>query len=164
MQNGVGDMILEARSPNCFSRVYVLKMQGRPIGEFEGRWFSEGMDIRLIKRRRLHLEKTSMFGSQFTLTDQCGAVLSSAHRSGFFTSAWDLQLSEGYAQLVSAGLFNTGFQVVRNQRIIAEAGRIGFCEGGWFVKSFDSISHSDMILVGLIYHTILQRRSRQNSS
>ena len=82
MQNGVGDMILEARSPNCFSRVYVLKMQGRPIGEFEGRWFSEGMDIRLIKRRRLHLEKTSMFGSQFTLTDQggCGSEFSPPQR------------------------------------------------------------------------------------
>jgi hypothetical protein len=41
-------MMLEARSPSCWSDHYVLKLDGRPWGEYRGRWFSEGVDIHFL--------------------------------------------------------------------------------------------------------------------
>ena len=38
-------MILEARSPSCFSDHYVLKFDGQAHGDYRGRWFSEGVNI-----------------------------------------------------------------------------------------------------------------------
>ena len=46
-------MILEARAANCCSSTFVLKVDDRPVGKFEGRWFSESLDISLTGRRRL---------------------------------------------------------------------------------------------------------------
>jgi hypothetical protein len=153
-------MILEARSSNCFSNHYVLKLDGRPHGEFRGRWFSEGVDIRLSSRRRLHLDKIAWTGSHFKLTDTAdGRVLAEAFRSGLFTSAWRLRLSNGSAQLVSAGFFTTGFIVLQGGQTKAETNRSGMCDGGWNVKANGSLDETDLILVGLIYHTILKRRT-----
>src|ERR1700694_2006414 len=106
-------MMLEALSPSCFSDVYVLKLDGRPWGEYRGRWFSESVDIQAIGRRGFGLEKAGWLGSRFALTDHADRrLLAEADRSGWLTSAWDLRLSKGPAQLVSAGWFNTGYQVI----------------------------------------------------
>ena len=158
-------MILEARSPNCFTDHYVLKLNGRPHGEFRGRWFSEGVDISLTSRRRLHLDKSSWAGSQFKLTDASdGCILAEASRSGLFTSAWDLRLSNGPAQFVSAGFFNNGFMVVQGRETVAETNRVGTCEGGWYVQENGSLNEADLVFVGLIYHTILKRRAAAAAS
>ena len=83
-------MRLEARSPNCFSPVYVLKRDGRPIGEFRSRWFSESIDVRRIGRRGLTLAKVGWLGSQFQLIDAGEeTVIGTARRAGLLTSAWD---------------------------------------------------------------------------
>ena len=156
-------MILEARSPSCFSNHYVLKLDGQPQGDYRGRWFSEGIDIHLRGRRRLHLEKRSWIGSHFRLTDESGNVLAEANRSGFFTSAWDLALSNGPARLVSAGLFNTGYAVVQASQKAAEVNRIGMCEGGWFVRDQGTLEDTDLLFIGLIYRTILERRRRSSN-
>ena len=42
-------MILQAEAANCFSSTFVLKVAGRPIGKFEGRWMSEGLDLSLVE-------------------------------------------------------------------------------------------------------------------
>jgi hypothetical protein len=148
---------LEARSPNCFSRFYVLKLQGRAIGEFEWRRFNAGIDIRLTKRRRLHLQKSSVYGSDFKLTDSTnGEILASAQRSGYYSSVFDLQLSACNAQLVPAGFGKSGYNVIRDGTVIANTNFIGFCEGSWFVDSLHSLIDTDVILVGLIFHTILR--------
>ncbi len=153
-------MYLEARSPSCFSDHYVLNLDGRPHGEFCGRWFSEGVDIRLTNRRHIHLEKLSWAGSNFKFTDASDdTILAEASRVGVFTSAWNLTLSIGATQLVSAGLFNTGFNVLQGGRQVAQTDRIGMCEGGWFVKDDGSLQETDLLFIGLIYHTILKRRS-----
>ena len=153
-------MILEARSPNCFSNHYVLKLNGRTHGEFRGRWFSEGVDIRLTSRRRLHLDKMSWAGSHFKLTDASeGRILAEAFRSGLFTSAWNLRLSNGPAQLLSAGFFNTGFIVLQGGQTKAETNRSGMCEGGWDVKDNGSLDEANLLFIGLIYHTILKTRA-----
>ena len=62
-------MMLEALSPSCWSDLYVLKLDGRPWGEYRGRWFSECVDIHLTGRHQLGLEKAGWLGSRFTLTD-----------------------------------------------------------------------------------------------
>ena len=153
-------MVLEARSPNCFSSHYVLKRNDRTHGEYRARWFSEGVDIRLTSRRRLHLDKTSWGGSHFKLTDASdGRILAEAFRTGLFTTAWNLRLSSGPAQLVSAGFFNTGFIVQQGGQTIAETNRTGVCEGGWYVRDHGSLDEADLLFIGLIYHTILQRRA-----
>ena len=157
-----GTMILEARSPSCFSNHYVLKLDGQAHGDYRGRWYSEGVNIRLRGQRRLHLQKKSWLGSRFNLTDANGNNLAEANRSGLFTSAWDLALSNGPARLVSAGFFNTGFIVVQAGRTTAEVNRVGMCEGGWFVKDQGTFDETDLLFIGLIYRTILERRRRSS--
>jgi hypothetical protein len=156
-------MILEARSPSCWSNHYVLKMNGRPLGEFRGRWFSEAIDVRLMERRTLHLEKSSWLGSHFTLTDaQTGQMLGQADRAGLFTAAWNLQLLSGPARLASPQWFTREYTVTRERSAVATVRPIGFCEGGWLVEDSGELAASDLILIGLIYHTILERAKRSD--
>ena len=153
-------MILEALSPSCFSDRYVLKLDGRPWGEFRGRWFSESVDIHLTGRRALGLEKSGWLGRRFTLTDTAdGNVLAEANRGGMLTSAWDMRLASGPARLVSAGWFNTGYQVVQEGRTTGEVNRIGLCNGGWAVHGEGMLRENDLLFIGLIYHTILRRNA-----
>lgn len=150
-------MMLEALSPSCWSDHYVLKLDGRLWGEFRGRWFSESVDIHLTGRRQFHLKKAGWSGSRFALTDTADArILAEADRSGLFTSAWDLRLSNGLAQLISAGWFNTGYQVVQGGRTLAEINRVGLCNGGWAVRDGGSLQETDLLFIGLIYQTILR--------
>lgn len=153
-------MTLEALSPSCWSDQYVLKLDGRSWGECRCRWFSEGVDIHLTGRRRLRLEKAGWSGSRFTLTDTAdGRSLAEADRSGLFTSAWDLRLSNGPARLVSAGWFNTGYVVVQGGRALLEVNRVGLCNGGWAVSDRGSLRDTDLLFIGLIYHTVLRRNA-----
>jgi hypothetical protein len=127
-------MMLQALSPTCWSDHYVLKLDGRPWGEYRGPWFSECVDIHLTGRRQFRPEKAGWLGSRFTLTDAAGGKsLATAERSGMFTSAWDLRLSNGPAHLVSAGWLNTGYKVVRGGRVLAEVNHVGLYNGGWAV-------------------------------
>jgi hypothetical protein len=158
-------MKLEALSRSCWSEQYVLKLDGRPWGEYSGRWFSEGVDIHLTGRRHLRLEKASWLGSQFALTDTAeGNVLAEATRSGLFTSAWDMRLSNGPARLVWAGWFSTAYRVVQGAQVVAEINRVGFCTRGWAVADGGSLSENDLLLIGLVYHTILRREASSSSS
>jgi hypothetical protein len=153
-------MMLEAISPSCLSDLYVLKLDGRPFGEYRGRWFSESVEVRLTSRRRLSLEKAGWMGSRFALADSAdGRVLAEADRSGLFTSAWDVRLSTGPARLVSAGWFNTGFQVFQGGRAMAEVNRVGLCNGGWTVQDDGRLQDTDLLLIGLVYQTILRRNA-----
>src|SRR5262245_36770537 len=153
-------MILEALSPSCWSDRYVLKLDGRSWGEYRGRWFSESVDIHLTGRRQLRLEKGGWLGSRFALTDTSDeSVLAEADRSGLFTSAWDLRLSNGPARLVSAGWFNTGFRAVQDNRNLANIDRVGLCNGGWAIEATGTLRDTDLLLIGLIYHTILRRNA-----
>lgn len=150
-------MILEARSRSCFSSHYILTLDQKTFGDYQGRWFSEGVDIRLHGQRRLHLNKSSWLGSRFELTNQT-QTLCNAKRYGFLTSRWDLELSAGSAQFVSAGFFNTGYKVIQQSRTIAEVNRIGVCDGGWQAISRGNMNEFDLLFIGLIYRTILERR------
>jgi hypothetical protein len=158
-------MILEAISPSCFSDRYVLKLDGRPAGEYRGRWFSECVDVRLTSRRHVSLEKAGWMGSRFSLTDRAdGRVLAEADRSGLFTSAWDMRLSTGPARLRSAGWFNTAYQVFQGGKRMAEVDRVGWCNSGWAVHSEGTLQDTDLLFIGLIYHTILRRNAAAASS
>src|SRR5262249_11715161 len=153
-------MMLEALSRSCWSDQYVLKLDRRNWGEYRGRWFSESVDIHLTGRRQLRLEKGSWLGSRFALTDTFDeSVLADADRSGLFTSAWDLRLSIGPSRVVSAGWFNTGFRVVQDKRNLADIDRVGLCNGGWAIEDTGSLRDTDLLFIGLIYHTILRRNA-----
>jgi len=56
-------MFLEARAADCFSSKFVLKVNGRSLGMFQGRWFSESLDIELTERRHLQFRKVGWLGS-----------------------------------------------------------------------------------------------------
>jgi len=158
-------MLLQARSPSCFSSEYLLKLDGRPVGRFRGRWFSEGIDVRLTERLKLHFEKTAWLGSKFQLLDaNSGDVLADGRRSGFFTSKWDLNLSSGPAELRRTSLFSSALDVRQGGRNVAHAARIGWCEGGWQVTNEGTLDATDIVFVGLLYHTILKRQRSQNNS
>ena len=157
-------MILEAISPSCCSDIYVLKLDSRPWGEYSGRWFSECVDIELVGRQELALEKEGWLGSRFVLTNTADeSVLAEAHRAGIFTSAWELALSTGQAMLVSAGWFNTGYQVVQADYVVAEVNRTGFFGNDWIIEGDESLASTDLLFVGLIYCTILRRRARSST-
>jgi len=160
-------MHLVARSPSCFSSQYVLKLDGRSVGQFQGRWFGEGIDIRLTERLRLRFEKTSWLSSKFQLIDANSSdILAQGNRSGFFTGSWDISLSTGPANLVRTSLFSSAFEVQQDGKNVANASRIGWCEGGWEIEDKGTLDATDLVFVGLVYHTILQRQrnSQQGSS
>jgi hypothetical protein len=157
-------MYLEARAESCFSSTFVLKRDGRAIGKLVGRWFSEGLDIQMVGRRSLQFVNTAWLGSSFQLTDVSGqTVFGWAQRGGIFTSSWDVQITTGPGQLVSAGFFSSGYVLQQDGRALAQVDYHGACERGWWVDADDSLAEADVLLVGLVYHVIRQRRNRQHS-
>lgn len=158
-------MYLEARAESCFSSTYVLKRDGRAIGKFVGRWFSESLDIQLVGRRSLQFVNTVWLGSSFQLSDAAGETLfGSAERSGLFSTSWELQISTGPAQLVRAGFFSCGYLLQQEGRALGQVDYHGACERGWRVDGDDSLAETDLLLVGLVYHVIQHRRNQQHSS
>jgi hypothetical protein len=153
-------MFLEARTANCCGSTFVLKADGHAVGKFETRVFSEGLDIALIGRRQLRLEKVGWLSSQFILKrDGDVAPMARADRSGIFTSSWDLELQCGLVKLVHAGWFQTGYLIQQDEQELGRVDRLGMCEQGWQVDA-DMLTLEEMILVGLIYHIILRRQSQ----
>jgi hypothetical protein len=153
-------MFLEARTANCCGSTFVLKADGHAVGKFETRVFSEGLDIALIGRRQLRLEKVGWLGSQFILMrDGDDQPIARADRGGIFTSSWDLELQCGLVKLVHAGWFQTGYLIQQDEQELGRVDRLGMCEQGWQVDA-DVLTLEEMILVGLIYHIILRRQSQ----
>jgi hypothetical protein len=156
-------MLLEARAANCFSSKFVLTIDRRPLGKFEGRWFSESLDIDLLERRHLEFRKVSWLGSQFALVDPADEQpLGSCGRSGLLTSSWDVSLSTGPGQLVKAGWFDSAYEFWQGDRAQARVDRLGWCERGWWVEGSEDLTEEDLLLIGLVYHTIRQRQARQH--
>jgi hypothetical protein len=158
-------MTLEARAENCCSSTFILKLDGRPHGKFEGRWFSEGLDVQCTGRQRLQFQNVRWLGSEFVLQDlESQQTLARAVRSGIFTSSWDVELSIGQAQLVHAGWFDTAYLVQQDNEVQGRVDRLGMCDRGWYVQSQGDLDANDMIFIGLLYHTILQRERRQHAA
>jgi hypothetical protein len=157
-------MLLEAEAANCFASTFVLKLDGRPIGKFEGRWLSEGIDLALVERRRLRFEKVGWLGSQFQLIAEGDEEpIAGADRAGVFTRSWDLVLSFGRAQMVREGWFATGYAVQRGGDEVARVDRTGLCSRGWFVEGHH-LREEDLILIGLVYQTIRRREASQHTA
>jgi hypothetical protein len=158
-------MFLEGRSAGCCSATYVLKVNGRPIGKYEGRWFSECLDLALTGRRQLEFRKVGWLASEFELIDvHADEVVASCRRSGIFTTSWDVTLSIGAAQLVSIGWLNTAYELWMGQESVARVDRLGMCERGWIVDASGELAEEDMLLIGLVYHTIIQRQQQQQQA
>ena len=158
-------MILEARSTGCFSWTYVLKLNDRPIGKLAGQWFSEDLTIELTKRRHLELRKTGWLNSQFELIDlRDNEVVAWCQGSGLFTSTWDLELGAGSGQLVHLGWFETAYEYIQEGDALARVDRLGWCERGWIVDGGGDLKDVDLLMIGLVYHTIQNRRQAQQNS
>ena len=158
-------MILEARAASCFSWTYVLKVNDRAIGKYEGQWFSESQTIDLTERRHLEFRKVGWLSSQFDLVDLSKEeVVCRCDRAGLFTSAWDLSLSVGAGQLIKPGWFDTSYEFVFADETLARIDRLGWCERGWIVDGGDILTDEDLVMIGLVYHTIQHRRQRQNNA
>jgi len=155
--------MLEARAAGCFSTTFVLKVNGRPIGKFQGRWFSESLDVYLTERRHLEFRKVGWLGGGFELVDSAhGRLLASSGPSGFLASSWDLNLSRGPGQLVRAGWFDTAYELNQANDVWARVDRLGWCERGWRVDGSEALTEQDLLLIGLVYHTIRQRQAHQH--
>jgi hypothetical protein len=155
-------MRLEGEAANCFSTRFVLKLDDRPFGKFEGRWFGESLDVQLLERRKLIFRKKGAFTSEFDLVDTEGdKVLGRARRSGFFTSAWDLFLGAGEVKLVKVGWFGSSYQVTGNGEVLATVHRLGACSQSWEVESSAPLSDTDLLLIGLVFQVIQRRQAQQ---
>lgn len=153
-------MVVESLSPSCWSDRYVLKLDGRPWGEYRHKWFGEGIDVHLTGRRQLRLEKSGWMGSRFLLIDSSNAQrLGEAERIGVFRVAWDLRLSGGAVQLVSSGWFTSDCVAMQADQALAKANRVGWCNDGWAVSGDESLRDTDLLFIGLIYHTIQRRQA-----
>lgn len=153
-------MKLEATSRHCCSRHYLLRLDGRPTGEFRGRWFSEGLEVRGTGRQHWNLEKAAWFGSQFSLKEgTSGEVLARGTPAGWLTSSWDLELGDGPARLVSRGILSSGYRIERDDRVLGEVRRLGACTPGWVVETEVELRRDDLLFIGLIFHVILARQS-----
>ena len=158
-------MALEARSPSCWSSTYALRHNGSVVGEFSGRWFSGGIEVALLEGRRWRFRRQGFLSSHHYLEDvRTGSVLGECHPAGVFTQTWDLLLTDGAARLGSKGFFNTGFVVVRGRECLADVDRLSVCSNDWRVRNITLADFADELHVGLLYHTILRRRSQQNSA
>ena len=152
-------MILEARASSCFSYPYVLKLDGRAVGKFDGRWFSESLDIHLTGRRKLIFEKIGWGGSEFVLkSEEPDAFFGHAKRAGFFSSQWNLDLSAGPIELVHAGWFSSSYEIKQGERTIGNVDRLGWCERGWQAQAAGVASMEDLLLIGMVYQTIQRRQ------
>jgi len=156
--------LLEAEAASCFSSTFVLKLDGRPVGKFEGRWLSEGIDLALVERRRLRFEKVGWIGSRFQLIAEGEeAPVAEADRSGLFTTGWDLVLSVGPAQMVREGWFATAYVVRRADAEVARVDRTGMCARGWCVQA-SGLRQEDLLLIGLLHHTIKRREASHSAA
>jgi hypothetical protein len=150
-------MIVEAKAANCFSSTYVLKINHHAAGKFESRWFSESIDIALTGRRRLIFQKLGWLGSEFVLrAAEAETFLGHATRAGFLTSSWHLDLSIGPCTLAKSDWFDSGYSVQQSGLPVGRVERLGWCERGWQASS-SRLTEEDLILVGLVYHTVLRR-------
>jgi len=157
-------MILEARAENCFSTTHVLKINGQAVGKFEGRFFSDGLDLALTGMRRFKFERPGLFRSQFQLKDaESNAVLAEAYPAGMFTSAWTTNLTSGPAELSKAGWFTSAYDLRRGKEILAHVDRLGACQRGWQVTALTDVSAPDLLLIGLVFH-IIQKRQQQHAA
>lgn len=153
-------MILEARPARWLDSTLVLKRNDQPIGQCTRRWFSENRDIALRGHRQLAFEKTN-WSSHFVLKDAVSdRPFGAADRSGWLTSTWDLELSVGPAHLVRAGWLTPSSVVRQGDTILARVDRLGLCRRGWSIQSEAALTEEDLILIGLVYQTIHQRRAR----
>lgn len=158
-------MILEARSAGCFSWTYVLKLDERAIGKFEGQWFSENLTVDLTERRHMEFRKMSWLGSQFDLVDlNDEEVIVWCDREGMFSSTWDLNLSTGPGKLVHGGFFQTYYEFYQDGDSLARVDRLGVCERGFIVDGAGVLETEDLLLIGLVYHTIMNRRQSQQNA
>jgi hypothetical protein len=154
-------VILEAKADGCFSSTHVLKINGQAVGKFEGRFFSEGLDLSLTGQRRFKFDKSGFFTSQFELKDgETGDVLTEAKPAGFFNSGWALKLVGGDADLKKAGFFSSAYEVRSGGMVLARVDRLGMCERGWRVDG-DSLEAPDLLTIGLVYQVMMQRQQRQ---
>jgi len=128
-------MFLEARVAGCCSATFVLKLNDQPIGKYEGRWFSESLDLALKGMRKLEFRNVGWLSSQF-------------------------ELSLGSGRLVKQGWFGSAYEAWIGNEALAKVDRTGLCERGWIVDGGGDLAVEDMILIGLVYHTILQREAQ----
>src|SRR5262245_34051904 len=125
-------MRLEAKSENCFSFRFVLKIDGRPVGSFHGRWFGECLDINLTERRHLQFRKLNWIGSKFELVDSPNnQMLGNCIPSGFLSGGWDLNLSVGPGRLEKVGWLDSAYEFKQEAGVYARVDRLGWCERGW---------------------------------
>jgi hypothetical protein len=157
---------LQAKAENCFSSRYVLHGDGRAIGSCQGKVFSEGVEIHLTGQRRLLFAKDGWFSSTFNLTDAAGEqALGQASNEGWVTTKWALQSSAGPLELTSQGMFSQECAVTLDDQVVMRLERLGACQRGWVVHDLtQGFALSDLLLAGLVYQTILERRQRSSGA
>jgi hypothetical protein len=141
----------------------VLKLDGTACGHFQGRWMGESIEVQTTSQLRLQFQKTAWLASEFQLVEAgTGVALARGSRRGLLSRAWNLTLTTGPADMVSAGLLGTGYRVQQAGETVGEVNQRGWCASGWIVNADDRLARTDLIFIGLVYHTIWQRR--RNSS
>lgn len=158
-------MAVQAQSRGCLNQHYVVKADGRPLGEFRHQWVSEGLKINLMGHRHLTLRKASFWGNRFELVDEEeNRVLGTAEREGLWRPRWVIELAEGdTVTLLPRCLWSFSQRIERNGKIVGSVKRQGICGGGWTVNVGDELSITGQLMVGLLSQ-VLWRRETETSA
>lgn len=155
-------MILEGRPTGLLTSNMELILNGRSLGMMRGRWFSEGMDLDL-GGHPVRFEKVSWLRSHFVLKDAEGNELSSARLTGLLGLQWEMSLQSGEGIVERAGWFTNSFVLKQNGQTTATVGLTGWFTRCWQVVADETLTASDVLMLGLLYTTIRHRESRRNT-
>jgi hypothetical protein len=151
-------MILEARQEGCFSTRYLLVLDGKAVGSYRHRLFTQQQDVSLLGQRTLTFANFAFFGFDYRLHDAAqGELLAAARVSGWFTASMDLDLSIGRCRMERAALFGPTMSVRRGTQLVAHIGPGAIFTCNWQAAG-DGLSLEDLLFIGLTY------QARQRSS
>ena len=157
--------MIQARARSCFSSEFLVSHNGNSLGHFRGKWFSESIQIGLLERRKLEFQKTSFWGSRFSLVDLAtGTVLATAQRQGFFRLKWQLNLSVGTVFLYRKLFASRENAVEKDGAVIGKAVSNAWCSRGWDVSISEDIPLVDQLMIGLVHHVDHQRSQNSTNS
>jgi hypothetical protein len=150
-------MQLEGRGEDCCSSTFVLRVNGRPCGKYEGRWFSEGLDIYRMGRPCLQFQKMDWLGSDFRLeVSESGQFVGKASPAGMFTASWTMVFPEATGTLEKESFFGNSY-IFNHGRSWARVEPLGCCERGWRVEG-EGLAEEEMLLIGLVFHIVIHRQ------
>ncbi len=150
---------LHAEPEGWFASRYVLREGGETIGGFTPQTFSEDLEVDLSERPPLVFSKDGWFSSGFTLKEaETDRPIGRASSEGVLSTNWSVETSRGTGELTTESIFSRACRVSHEGQPLIDLEPMGAWSRGWVLRDrTEQFPLLDLVLVGLAYHTILER-------